>query len=112
MGRWAQRRQRSSASDSPAPPPPSPVAIVSVVGNGTSWSVNFDGPITQDVGNDDAAFFVGDATTTHCNVCAGSTADCSDDGTAGYVPGLAWSLVSQPAWLLTPIAGPQSGTTI
>ena len=111
MGRWAQQRRRGGGGGAPGSITPSGVSIIAVQGIAGQWVVTFSDNIVQGAGNDDSAFFVGDATTTHLDNIIGPQAFLTDDGTAGYVPGLPWSLTSQPAWLLTPILGPASGTT-
>jgi hypothetical protein len=111
MVRWAQRRVRGGGGGPTTAPAPTPVSIVDVHADGTDWVLTFSGPVSCNTATADANFLVGDATFFQCDGAAGSLASGSDDGSAGYVPGLAWNLTAQPAWLNTPIAGPQTGTT-
>lgn len=112
MGRYAQARRRASTGQEPGPPTPNAVTLLAVAADGTDWILTFSGGIVVTAGLQDGAFTVGDASFFQCQGGAGSAASGVDDGSAGYVSGLFWSLNSQPNWLQTPIAGPSSGTTI
>jgi hypothetical protein len=111
MGRWSQQSRRGGGGGAPGSITPNVVNLVSVQADGTDWILHFDGPVAMGAGNDDSAFFVGDATLFHADSVAGSAASGVDDGTGGYVPGLAWSLTSQPAWLATAVNFPAGGVT-
>lgn len=112
MGRWAQRRRRATQGESTTPPTPNPVSIVSVRGDGTDWVITFSGPITTLLVSDAVNFLIGDASFFQNDGSVGAALSGTDDGTGGYVAGVNWDLTGQPDWLVTPIAGPQSGTTV
>jgi hypothetical protein len=88
------------------------VSIVSIEGLGTDWKITFNGPISINLASPDAALLIGDASFFDATGVVGVAVAGADDGTGGYVSGLAWNLASQPSWLATPIAGPQAGVTI
>jgi hypothetical protein len=112
MGRWAQQRRRGGGPPASSAITPNTVTLLSVRSDGTDWILTFDGPITTLFISDSVNFLVGDASFFTNQGSAGSACSGVDDNSAGYVPGLAWALTGQPDWLLTPIAGPSSGTTI
>lgn len=112
MGRWAQRARRGGGGGPAVPITPNPVSIVSVRGDGTGWVITFDGPVSTNLVSDAVNFLVGDASFFSCDSSVGASVDGTDDGSGGYVSGLAWFLTGQPDWLNTTIVGPQSGTTI
>lgn len=92
-------------------PPPTPVSIVDVHGEGTDFIVTFSGPVTIDAGEVPDSFLnISGASVTAITGHAGAVISIETDG-GDYSSGLPWELTGQPGWLLTPIAGTQSGTT-
>lgn len=112
MGRWATNRRRGGGGGAPGSITPNAVSIVSVRGDGTDWVITFDGPISTNLVADAVNFLIGDASFFQNDGSVGAALSGTDDGTAGYVSGVAWALTAQPDWLNTPIVGPQSGSTI
>lgn len=108
MGRWAQRKRRGG--DAEPPPAPALVNIASIAFGPTDYTVIFDGPVSIDTmavpdggltldGNN-----VDTVTVINPNAVAVTT--------GGFMSGgQPWSLTSQPAWCLTSLAFPASGTT-
>jgi len=87
------------------------VTLLSVSNDGTDWILHFDGPITTNTGvTPDSAFDVSGNAVTSVSPAVGSVCSLTDDGIL-YSAGQPWEMVSQPNWLVTPLAGPSSGTT-
>jgi len=110
MGRWAQRRMRST-NVTPAEPV-APVNLVDITCDGSSIAIaTFDAVVTTPGGGPDAALDIsgdsqgpfGGQTGTSINLLAG--------GGGGHTSGEPWTLSSQPAWLTTPVNFPASGLT-
>lgn len=111
MGRWAQRRTRGGGGVPTAAPALTPVTLIDVQSAGTDFICQFDGPITTDpAAVPDSGLTIDGFDVTSVSPAAGST--CSINTAGGAItPGLLWDLISQPGWLLTPIAAPSSGLT-
>lgn len=111
MGRYAQRRLRGGGG---APPPPvvTPVSILDVRSEGTDWDVTFSGPVTFNGANVPDSQLQVDGFDVSAVSQPGPLTHLTIE-TAGvvYSSGLAWVLAAQPAWLLTPIVGPDAGVT-
>jgi hypothetical protein len=88
------------------PPPPVMANVVTQTASGATCTLTFDQPIVlSGAGVDDAILFDGAAATAVVNI---------DAYTLGFeVPfaseGSTWSIVRQPAWVLTLLTVPQSG---
>lgn len=111
MGRWAQRRMRSSIGPGPTAPTPNAVTLLAVSNDGTDWILHFSGPIVTDTGvAPDAAFDVSGNAVLSVSPGAGALCSLTDDGGL-YTAGQPWEITGQPNWLVTTLAGPSSGTT-
>lgn len=111
MGRWAQRRLRGGGPAAGPGVTPNAVSILDVRSTGTNWAITFSGPVTiNGAAVPDSGLQVDGFDVSAVSVFA---ADILSVETAGvtYASGLAWVLASQPAWLVTPIIGPDAGVT-
>jgi hypothetical protein len=78
---------------------------------GSDWDITFSGPVVIAAGNVPDSGLQVDGFDV--SAVAPGAANHLTVLTAGvtYSSGLAWVLASQPAWLLTPIVGPDAGVT-
>jgi hypothetical protein len=111
MGRWSQSRLRGGGGGATSSPTPNPVTLIDVHGDGTDWVLTFDGAIEIDPAAAPSSEFSVDGATTDPPAVAVGAACSLTDSDGSYISGRPWDLTAQPPWLLTPIAGPQSGTT-
>lgn len=108
MGRYTQANRKGS----PVPPPLvlRPVTITYIVADLASYAIGFSHGVIVNLGNPNEGALVidGDIVTP---ISQPSPNVVEITAGAGYAPDLTWDLYRQPPWLITPIAGPQSGMT-
>lgn len=112
MGRYAQRRRAASGPSPAAAPPPSGVTItdVQVIGLG-SVLITFSGVVvfTSGIGFDAAFDVDGNAVNNVNSVPSSPSATVNVNVSGSPAPGSTWTLSSQPGWLTTAAATPQTG---
>jgi len=110
MGRWAQQRRRGGEAPASSPPP-APITITEVdLVDPTHVMVFFDNNVTFDpAAGPSSEFDVGGATPTGSLSGIGSTSVIVELGSPCGI-GDTWNVSSQPAWVVTAITTPATGT--
>jgi len=112
MGRWAQRRIRGGDAPSPAAAPPD-IAIILSVGVQAGLDrviIAFDRAITVNANVPGAMFTVDGETMIDAAQNSTESCICAISTLPGQV--VAWSMGSQPNFITTSVATPDSGTTV
>lgn len=112
MGRWSQRRMRSTAESLAPPPPPVNITLVEVIAS-DSARITFDADPGYNGSNADGFFLVNGTGFQTTSAPTSLTVELVQPfGQPPLTPGDLWDLSGQPAWADNVVVQPVNGVTV